>query len=49
MILNIVNPGRFLVARGVNRVRLIDEKVSINKKKARKADIEGEESEKVKK
>ena len=49
MILNIVNPGRFLVARGVNRVRLIDKKISIGKKKARKADIEGEEGKEVKK
>ena len=44
-----VNLGRFLVARGANRVRLIDEKVSIGKKKARKVDIEGEEGEEVKK
>ena len=44
-----VNLGRFLVTRGVNRVKLIDEKVSISKKKARKADVEGEEGEKVKK
>ena len=49
MILNIVNLGRFLVARGVNRVRLIDEKVSIGKKKARKANIERKEGKEAKK
>ena len=44
-----VNPGRFLVVRGANKVRLTDEKVSIGKKKARKVDVEGEEGEEAKK
>lgn len=46
---NMVNPGRFPVARGANKVRSIDEKVSIGKKKARKVDVEGEEGEEAKK
>ena len=44
-----MNLGYFLVTKGVNKVRLIDKKVSISKKKVRKVDIEGEEGKKVKK
>ena len=46
---NMVNAGRFLVARVANKVKIVEEKVSIVKKKVRKVDVEGDEGEEAKK